>query len=197
MQGVDVSQLQSVSSFSCLLSNGYTFVIPRCYTSVGSPDPNVASTVANARAAGISNVGVYMFPCPTCSASPQSQVQQAVNNLNDNGVQYNVFWLDIEGPQYWSSVSYNQQFFAGLISELQALGITIGVYTSASQWNPIMGGSTAGSPFPLWYAHYDNNPSFSDFSPFGGWTKPSLKQYNGDLSICGAGVDVNWGPSAP
>jgi len=28
----------------------------------------------------------------------------------------------------------------------------------------------------LWYAHYDNNPSFSDFSPFGGWSKPAIKQ---------------------
>ncbi len=25
---------------------------------------------------------------------------------------------------------------------------------------------------PLWYAHYDNNPSFSDFTPFADWTKP-------------------------
>ena len=29
---------------------------------------------------------------------------------------------------------------------------------------------------PLWYAHYDNNPSFSDFSPFGGWKEPYAKQ---------------------
>ena len=29
---------------------------------------------------------------------------------------------------------------------------------------------------PLWYAHYDNIPSFSDFSSFGGWTTPYAKQ---------------------
>ena len=27
------------------------------------------------------------------------------------------------------------------------------------------------------YVHNDTKPSFSDFKPFGGWTKPHLKQY--------------------
>jgi len=139
-----------------------------------------------------------MFPCPTCSSSAQSQVQSAVTFLQNNNVNYNRFWLDIEGPQYWTSdVGTNVAFFNGLISQLQAMGQNIGVYTSASQWDPIMGGSTSGSPFPLWYAHYDDNPSFSDFSPFGGWSQPSLKQFDGDASVCSADVDLNWGPSAP
>ena len=45
-----------------------------------------------------------------------------------------------------------------------------------------------------WYAHYDGSPSFGDFSPFGGWSSPAIKQYQGDASICGAGVDLNWYP---
>lgn len=44
--------------------------------------------------------------------------------------------------------------------------------------------------FPL----RSNNPSFSDWSDFGGWTRPSIKQYQGDITKCGAGVDVNWYP---
>ena len=31
------------------------------------------------------------------------------------------------------------------------------------------------------YAHYDASPSFSDFVSFGGWTKPAIKQYAGDV----------------
>lgn len=42
------------------------------------------------------------------------------------------------------------------------------------------------------YAHYDGNPSFSDFRPFGGWSKPAIKQYAGDKTECGAGVDLNY-----
>ena len=29
---------------------------------------------------------------------------------------------------------------------------------------------------PLWYAHYDNLPAFSDFVSFGGWKTPYAKQ---------------------
>lgn len=47
-------------------------------------------------------------------------------------------------------------------------------------WQTIFGSTTACSKFtslPLWYAHYDNNPSFSDYSKysFGGWSTPNIK----------------------
>lgn len=35
-------------------------------------------------------------------------------------------------------------------------------------------GSKNFAQLPLWYPHYDNNPSFSDFQSFGGWTTPLL-----------------------
>jgi hypothetical protein len=90
-----------------------------------------------------------------------------------------------------------------------------GIYSSNSQWSPIMGGTSQFSRYPLWYgefyfiflfsaltrvrpllccryAHYDYNPSFSDFVPFGGWNSPAIKQYAGDESFCSAGVDKNY-----
>ena len=42
------------------------------------------------------------------------------------------------------------------------------------------------------YAHYDNNPSFSDFSAFGGWSSPHAKQYAGDVTQCSLSVDKNY-----
>jgi hypothetical protein len=45
------------------------------------------------------------------------------------------------------------------------------------------------------YANYDDEPSFADFRPFGGWTKPAFKQYHGTTTICGAGIDKNWYPN--
>ena len=36
---------------------------------------------------------------------------------------------------------------------------------------------------PLWYAHYDNSPSFSDYSSFGGWSEPYAKQVNSHRTI--------------
>jgi hypothetical protein len=28
------------------------------------------------------------------------------------------------------------------------------------------------------YVNHDGSPSFKDFSPFGGWTEPAIKQYD-------------------
>lgn len=64
-------------------------------------------------------------------------------------------------------------------------------------WQSILGSTSACTSVatqPLWYAHYDNNPSFSDFTKFGGWTKPNIKQYQGTHSLCGASVDSNYYP---
>ena len=42
------------------------------------------------------------------------------------------------------------------------------------------------------YAHYDDNPSFSDFEAFGGWSRPAIKQYEGDAVVCGVDIDKDW-----
>ena len=47
---------------------------------------------------------------------------------------------------------------------------------------------------PLWYAHYDKDPSFNDWKSFAGWTQPYMKQYNGDVTLCSTDVDTNWRP---
>lgn len=65
-------------------------------------------------------------------------------------------------------------------------------FDSKSQWDPITGGTTKFSYLPIWYAHYDNNPSYSDWNNFGGWTKPAIKQYAGTTSLCGGSVDKNF-----
>lgn len=35
------------------------------------------------------------------------------------------------------------------------------------------------------YAHYDGDAGFDDFSPFGPWGSPNMKQFAGDASVCG------------
>ena len=62
-------------------------------------------------------------------------------------------------------------------------------------WNQIMGGTDKCPRFvnlPLWYARYDGNPSFEGFTPFGGWTKPYIKQYKGTTPFCNASIDLNY-----
>lgn len=74
-------------------------------------------------------------------------------------------------------------------------GKKVGLYASAHMWDVIMGGGDRCHRFqqyPLWYAHYDGVINFSDFKPFGGWTKPYAKQYKGTTALCNASIDLNY-----
>ena len=68
------------------------------------------------------------------------------------------------------------------------------MYSSSNEWNTIFGSTSFvyGNELPLWYAHYDNKPDFSDFKSFGGWTTPHVKQYQGDVQLCSTEVDRNY-----
>jgi len=187
--GVDVSSY--VDTWNCLKSSGYDFAIIRGYQSFGAVDPNAAQTIANAKAAGIAYVDTYFFPCVQCG-NPAGQADAFWSAL---GGTFGTVWLDIEVYQWSSSPSSNQNFITTLANALASKGAKIGIYTNLYNWSSIVGsGWGAMSKYPLWYAHYDDNPSFSDFSGFGGWTTPSIKQYNGGTDICSASVDLNWYP---
>jgi len=195
--GVDISVAASTSTMSCFKSNGYSFVVPRGYRSSGSVDTNVCSNLKNAQSAGIATRDVYLFPCPTCSRSAAGQLSDLVNHLNSNckSAWSGRVWLDIEGKQYWlGNTSSNKSWYQQLADACKTYGVKCGVYTNKTQWIDIFGSSSYsyGSSYPLWYAHYDNKPNFSDFSSFGGWTKPHAKQYAGDVTACSVGVDKNW-----
>ncbi len=75
-KGVDVSSSVSTSDLECLKNDGYEFIIVRAYRSLGSPDPDAVTTLANARNAGIKYADVYLFPCPKCSKSATVQVDE-------------------------------------------------------------------------------------------------------------------------
>ncbi len=210
-KGVDVSQLTSSSSWSCAKSNGYSFAIVRVYKSTGAADSNGPANINNAWNAGFAHVDGYIFPCYSCGNAAK-QVDDTISYLANHaiiakgeneiidasyntttGVKYGMLWFDIEGSSYWSTTkSNNVNFLQAMVNEAKAKGVSVGIYSSASQWSAIMGSNSQFSSLPLWYAHYDNNPSYSDFSSFGGWTKPAMKQYYGDASFCSAGWDKNY-----
>eukprot|EP01124_Arcella_intermedia_P007760 TRINITY_DN147_c0_g1_i5.p1 TRINITY_DN147_c0_g1~~TRINITY_DN147_c0_g1_i5.p1 ORF type:complete len:214 (+),score=13.68 TRINITY_DN147_c0_g1_i5:52-693(+) len=191
-KGVDVSQLVSTSAWSCLASSGYSFAIIRGYRSGGSVDANVVTNIRNARSAGFSYVDVYLFPCVPCG-NAAGQMSDLVNAIS--GQNYGMIWIDVEVLNWSTSKTTNQNFITEMIGRGRALGVNMGIYTNKNNWSTIVGVSWSGaSTLPLWYAHYDNSPSFGDFSSFGGWSTPSIKQYAGDKTVCGIGADLNWYP---
>jgi len=202
-KGTDVSAALSASTAACFASSGYgAFVIPRGFRSTGSIDPNVCTSIKNAASAGIKIRDTYMFPCPKCSSTAASQMKDLVNYLSSNCASTfsGRVWLDIEGSQYWlGSTSSNQAWYTALVNSCATYGMRCGVYSSKSQWQAIFGSAafSYGTNLPLWYAHYDNNPSFSDYASyaFGGWDSPHAKQYQGDVTLCSFGVDKNFAPN--
>jgi len=144
----------------------------------------------------MTSVDVYLFPCAGTDGA--TQVQGLVSFLS--GSKYGNIWLDIEtnpssGCGWSSDQSSNCNYIQGMIQEGSKLGKKIGVYASEYMWTSIAGSScTVGASSPLWYADYDNEPNFDDFKPFGGWTTPTMKQYQTGTT-CQLGVDYNWRPS--
>ena len=200
--GVDVSQHVSDSTWSCLRQPGgegpIEFAIVRVYQSGGHLDPHGAATIKAARAAGVAYVDGYIFPCYSCG-DPAGQVKATVTGLRSAGAEFGMLWLDIERYHWSTDLTANQQFIKEMVDEGTALGIRAGVYSSLYSWEAIVGASwsyASDAGLPLWYAHYDGVPRFSDFKPFGGWMKPAIKQYLGDKTSCGAGVDYNFYPSS-
>jgi len=193
--GIDVSVAVSKSQFDCLKSNNLTFSIIRGWHSYGKPDTNVVATASAARAAGMDPVDVYMFPCQSCGDA-KGQAESLVNYLDSNGVKYSTIWLDVEGPgTYWSSdQASNADFISDLIDGVKDKHKSVGVYTSKSQWIPIVGSWTGASHLDLWYADYDGVPTFGDFTAFGGWSKPYMKQFTDQGAKCGVSYDINWRP---
>jgi len=197
--GTDISSQCLEDCFTCMAGNGDSFVIIRGWQSFGAADPNCPHTIYNAWAGGMAHVDVYLFPC--AGMDGPSQVTSLISYLQSYNATYGTIWLDIEtnpssGCGWSGSTSSNCNYIASMISAGKDAGHVMGVYVSEYMWGSIAGsGCTAGADagVALWYPHYDDNPSFSDFEPFGGWTTPAMKQYNTG-SMCDIGVDYNWYP---
>ena len=131
----------------------------------------------------MSYVDGYIFPCYSCGNAAK-QMDDTLNSLKSHGLKIlghnsegdretlmannngtlgatvGMLWIDVEGTQYWSSSAQsNVNFIQEMVDEGLRQGVHLGIYTSASQWNPICGGSSQFSSYPLWYPHYDRHPS--------------------------------------
>jgi hypothetical protein len=105
--------------------------------------------------------------------------------------------MDIEQCDgcWYGDLGSNCAWVQSLASTYQSRGIHLGIYASAYEWSVTVGSGCSLPQFPLWYADYDYNPSFSGFQPFGGWNSPAMKQFSDSASnACGVSVDRDWYP---
>ena len=84
-----------------------------------------------------------------------------------------------------------------MMNQIKSIGFPYGLYVSNHQWENLLSLSyiwSGAQSTLLWYPHYDDWESFGDFEPFGGFTEPYMKQYNGDQMMCGHDIDYNYRP---
>jgi len=182
--------------YTCLHSSGYDFAIIQTWQGGYGYTSHIADCVSWAWDAKFAHVDVYIFFCPQCSGNGDaaSVVSTVFNNLKNSKVNYGMIWFDIEECSgCWSSSSDNVNYIAAGVNEAVKLGAHAGIYSSVYEWGKVCGGSTAFKDYPIWYANWDDAQSFSDWSDFGGWTKPAMKQYT-DHGAC-IDVDSDWYPS--
>ena len=179
-------------------------MICRAWHSYGAFDNVSVINLENAHKAGIKYTDVYMFPCVGMNAT--LQMETLINSLKDNNAEYGYIWMDIESNPdsscNWSQ--FDQQQSCDFIMELgnagESMGRTVGVYASQGGWKTNIGkgrnvsACSEASKFPLWYDVRDHMASFDDWddNKFGGWTKPNMKQYWGNLDYCHVSIDLDY-----
>ena len=190
VKGVDYSIRVTNDSVECLYNNSYRFAIIRGYLSRGSVDPNIVANLKDAWDGGMKYVDVYIFPCVPCG-NPKGQIDTLLKGLENS--KYERIWIDVEPLDWKKDMAENQKFILDMIDELEAKNKTIGIYTNLDSWRSIVGVDWNGTQnYTLWYGHHDNNASFSDFSPFGGWTDPMIKQYTVDAKECNVSIGLDY-----
>jgi GH25 family lysozyme M1 (1,4-beta-N-acetylmuramidase) len=169
-------------------------------SAVGQPEGPAVRTVFDEEQKGL-RAGVGQRPGREIHFEGSAEVN--LTEYRDKDGAYGMVWIDVEtNPSSgcsWSghSAADNCAYLGQLISALETKGKKVGIYASAYMWETIMGSRSACPNYnriPVWYAHYDGSASFSDWPTvsFGGWSKPSIKQFSGDKVLCSTGVDFNF-----
>ncbi|CAA97800.1 Lysozyme-like protein 5 [Caenorhabditis elegans] len=195
--GIDINSPVSTSTFTCIKNAGFSFIIPRIYHSSGSVDTVGVQNVKNARAAGLTDVDGYIFPClkSTC-ASAANQVKASLDAVKAAGTKISTLWLDIERLNWPADHASNRAFIEAMVSEAKAYGQQVGIYSNYYNWQDIVGLDYHGqSSLMLWWPAYDGVKDFSKYAPFGGWSKPTIHQWSDTTTgPCGVSVDMNYIP---
>ena len=194
--GGDVSSLVTKEQFECAKTHhGWEFVIIRSYCSLNATDPHVVQTLANAKAAGIKYRDIYHFPCAMHDA--YAQVKADLDHVGRGN--FGQMWFDIEhnpspGCEWSRDKAANCRFVGDLISAAESLNITAAVYASKGGWAENVGTNcTVASHLPLWYPLWDGARNFNGWEPYGGWTKPTIHQFNNHFARgCGIDADADY-----
>jgi hypothetical protein len=121
------------------------------------------------------------------------EIQKALEVIRRTGLERPMVWMDFEDTSTDDTLSRDVGWIERTMFRCgQEFGVgRIGIYTSRGWWERYTGNNTEYSIFPLWDANWDNQADLTAFTPYGGWTAPTMKQYAGDRDLWGMKVDFN------
>jgi hypothetical protein len=122
VHGVDSSTLVSKATYAKAKSEGFTKAVIRGYYEAcaagGSVDPNFVTSYNNARAAGITNIDTYWFPCTGASNSCKSYAKQLAElgaTFKAHKMNIGRVWIDFEKDSVCNNVGFtNLMYETGL-----------------------------------------------------------------------------------
>jgi hypothetical protein len=138
---------------------------------------------------------VYFFPSTGCVLDQQGQIDAALDHLAENNAIFNRFWIDVEAWQWWAECDANIAWLTPLLKHAHArLGVArVGFYAGHNFFTTYFCNTTMYSDMGvhLWYARWDFNASFYNFTSYGGWTDPFMKQYT-SIGQCDVHTDSDF-----
>ena len=183
----------AIKDFSCFKQNRYVYAMIRGYLNIGKVDPNVRATLLLAEKAKLLYEDVYINPCVDCNMTPQDQVKQLLNEIK--GTKAGGIWVAVSLSDKWhANTAQNCEFANAMVAEIIKGGYPAGIASDAPVWEKVMGNSceVVGDNVGCWWIKHDKQQSLDHFKPFGGFTFPTIKEFDGPSKMCDQEVDLNF-----
>eukprot|EP01138_Halocafeteria_seosinensis_P000535 gb/GECG01000549.1/.p1 GENE.gb/GECG01000549.1/~~gb/GECG01000549.1/.p1 ORF type:complete len:197 (+),score=9.53 gb/GECG01000549.1/:1-591(+) len=182
---------------TCMKQHGVTMAFIACeaYGAGGFP-LSCPRQIVKAWKAGMSNVDITFLD--TSFGNTTELINFLSNHSISSGSEppytYGRVWIN---QLAISTFGRNRYWFGNLTKTLEDHQQSIGVRTNNASWTSMLGHWDGGSSYPLWNEYPDGVPSFANFTTFGGWKQPAMKEYinsaNSFNSLCNGSVTLVWG----
>jgi len=93
----DLCAGMSQEDWDCIVKQGYTFTIIQAISGGYGINPNLATCVSRAWAAGMAHVDLYAFMCNQCynNNPPSTLLNELVSTAKNQGIKYGQIWIDV------------------------------------------------------------------------------------------------------